>query len=89
MLPVPMDRTSFPHPVICRPALEGDLDEIKTEVLLCGESVSGGMYGAVYTQGPVSWDNDRMTGYAALHPEIPQFRKQSQPIVSLRVMDRN
>lgn len=64
-------------------------NEIKTEVLLCGESVSGGMYRAVYTLGRVSWDNDGMTKYAAIHPQILQFRKQGQPIVSLRVMDRH
>jgi EAL domain-containing protein (putative c-di-GMP-specific phosphodiesterase class I) len=63
--------------------------EIKTDVLLYGGSVSGGMYRAVYTHGRVSWDNDGMARYAALHPEVLQFRKQSQPVVSLRVMDRN
>ena len=64
-------------------------NEIKTDVLLYGESVSGGMYRAVYTQGRVSWDNEGMTKYAALHPEVLQFRKQGQPLVSLRVTDRN
>ena len=64
-------------------------NEIKTEVLLFGESVSGGMYHAVYTLGRVSWDNDGMSRYAAQHTEVLQFRKQGQPIVSLRVLDRN
>ena len=63
-------------------------NEIKTEVLLYGESVSGGMYRASYTQGRVSWDNEGMTKYAALHPDVIQFRKQGQPIVSLRVVNR-
>ena len=58
-------------------------NEIKTDVLLFGESLSGGMYRASYTQGRVSWDNDGMTKYAALHPDVLQFRKQGQPIVSL------
>ena len=57
-------------------------NEIKTEVLLYGESVSGGMYRASYTQGRVSWDNEGMTKYAASHPDVLQFRKQGQPIVS-------
>lgn len=63
-------------------------NEIKTEVLLYGESVSGGMYRASYTQGRISWDNEGMTRYAASHPEVLQFRKQGQPIVSLRVVNK-
>jgi hypothetical protein len=78
-----------------QPALEAAEDnisalenEIKTDVLLYGESVSGGMYRATYTHGRISWDNEGMTKYAALHPDILQFRKQGQPIVSLRVVNR-
>lgn len=64
-------------------------NEIKTDVLLYGESVSGGMYRASYTQGRISWDNEGMTKYAASHPDVLQFRKQGQPIVSLRVVTKN
>ena len=64
-------------------------NEIKTDVLLHGESVSGGMYRAIYTQGRVSWDNEGMTKYAASHPDVLQFRKQGQPIVSLRVVNKD
>jgi hypothetical protein len=63
--------------------------EIKTDVLLHGESVSGGMYRATYMQGRVSWDNEGMTKYAASHPDVLQFRKQGQPIVSLRVVSKD
>lgn len=63
--------------------------EIKTDVLLRGESVSGGMYRACYTQGRVSWDNEGMTKYATSHPDVLQFRKQGQPIVSLRVTNKD
>ena len=62
-------------------------NEIKTDVLLYGESVSGGMYRASYTQGRVSWDNEGMAKYAMLHPDVLQFRKQGQPIVLLRVVN--
>jgi hypothetical protein len=61
-------------------------NEIKTDVLLYGESISGGMYRASYTQGRVSWDSAGMTKYAASHPDVLQFRKQGQPIVSLRAV---
>ena len=61
-------------------------NKIKTEVLLHGESVSGGVYRATYTQGRVSWDNDGMAKYAASHPDVIQFRKQGQPIVALRTV---
>ncbi|HSK88028.1 MAG TPA: hypothetical protein VK880_06725 [Anaerolineales bacterium] len=64
-------------------------NEIKTEVLLYGETISGGMYCAAYNHGRVSWDNEGMTKYATSHPDVLQFRKQSQPIVSLRVVNKN
>jgi hypothetical protein len=64
-------------------------NEIKTDVLLCGESVSGGMYHATYTLGRVSWDNEGITKYAASYPDVLQFRKQGQPIVSLRVVNKD
>ena len=64
-------------------------NEIKTDVLLHGESVSGGMYRATYMQGRVSWDNDGMTRYAESHPDVLQFRKQGQPIVSLRISNKD
>lgn len=62
-------------------------NEIKTDVLLYGETVSGGSYRASYTHGRISWDNEGMTKYAASHPDVLQFRKQGQPIVSLRVVN--
>lgn len=63
-------------------------NEIKTDVLMYGESVTGGSYRASYTQGRVSWDNEGMTRYAASHPDVLQFRKQGQPVVSLRVVNK-
>jgi hypothetical protein len=64
-------------------------NEIKTDVLLYGESISGGMYRASYTQGRVSWDSAGMTKYAISHPDVLQFRKQGQPVVSLRVVNKD
>lgn len=64
-------------------------NEIKTEVLLYGESISGGLYCAAYTHGRVSWDNEGMAKYSLSHPDVLQFRRQGQPIVSLRVVNKN
>lgn len=63
-------------------------NEIKTDVLLHGESVTGGMYRATFTKGRVSWDNEGIEKYASSHPEVIQFRKQGQPIVTLRVVNK-
>lgn len=63
-------------------------NEIKTEVLLYGESVAGGSYRATFTRGRVSWDNEGITKYAESHPDVLQFRKQGQPIVTLRVVNK-
>jgi hypothetical protein len=64
-------------------------NEIKTDVLLHGESVTGGMYRATFTKGRVSWDNEGIEKYASSHPEVMQFRKQGQPIVTLRVVNKD
>lgn len=64
-------------------------NEIKTDVLLHGESVSAGSYRVTYSQGRISWDNDGLAKYAQAHPEVVQFRKQGQPIVSLRVVNKD
>ena len=61
--------------------------EIKTDVLLFGESVQAGTYRAVYMAGRVSWDSEGMARYAASHPDVIQFRKQGQPTVALRAAD--
>ncbi len=64
-------------------------NEIKTDVLLYGKTISGGMYCASYTHGRISWDNEGMAKYAVSHPDVLQFRKQGQPIISLRVVNKN
>ncbi len=64
-------------------------NEIKTDVLLYGESISSGSYRATYTKGRVSWDNEGLTKYAGSHPDVVQFRKQGQPIVSLRIVGKD
>ncbi|MBE0670413.1 MAG: hypothetical protein IH588_07480 [Anaerolineales bacterium] len=64
-------------------------NEIKTDVLLYGESVTSGHFRATYSKGRISWDNEGMEKYAAAHPDVIQFRKQGQPIVTLRVVNKD
>ncbi len=61
-------------------------NEVRTEVLLHGQSVEGGVYRAVYTKGRISWDNKGIEHYANTHPEVLKFRKQGDPSVTLRVV---
>jgi hypothetical protein len=61
--------------------------EIKTDVLLHGESVQGGTFRAVYTKGRTSWDNNGIEKYAEHHPDVLLYRKQGPPSVSLRIVD--
>ena len=61
--------------------------EIKTEVLLRGESVQGGTFRAVYTKGRTSWDNKGIEKYAELHPDVLLYRKEGSPSVSLRIVN--
>jgi len=58
--------------------------EIKTDVLLRGETIKGDRIQAIYNKGRVSWDVAALDGYAAAHPEIAQFRKEGEPSVSIR-----
>ncbi len=61
-------------------------NEIRTDVLLHGESVQAGAYRAVFTRGRVSWDNLGIEKYASSHPELLKFRKQGEPSVALRLV---
>jgi hypothetical protein len=61
--------------------------EIKTDVLLHGETVQGGTFRAVYTRGRTSWDSSGIEKYAEQHPDVLVFRKQGPPSVSLRIVD--
>ena len=58
--------------------------EIKQDVLRHGDSVKGGRLHAVYYQGRITWDTKSLDKYAAAHPEVLKFRKQSEPSIQLR-----
>lgn len=59
-------------------------DAIGGAVLELGQSVKASALHAVYASGRVSWDTKALDGYAAAHPEVSQFRKQGEPVVSIR-----
>ena len=60
--------------------------EIAAEVLAGGKTVKGSVLMAVWNKGRAGgWDTAALSGYAAAHPEINQFKKpDGQPTVSFR-----
>lgn len=65
-------------------AIEGVQAELKAAVLTYGHSVKGYGYHAVFSAGRVSWADDFLQGYAAVHPEILQARIEGKASVSIR-----
>ena len=65
--------------------------EIKIAVVEEGHSERGFGISVTFRSGYVrnSWDNDKLEGFAAVHPEILPFRKQTDvnPSVSMKVME--
>lgn len=57
---------------------------IRIEVAARGESVKGKSMSAVYVKGRTTWDSKRLSGYAAAHPEIEQFKNIGEPSVSIK-----
>ena len=55
-------------------------------MLTHGVSVKGRRLRAVFSRGRVSWDTDHLDAYASTRPEVGEFRTQSQPSVSLRMV---
>ena len=58
--------------------------EIKQEVLAAGRSIKGTYHNFSWPKPRVSWDTKALSGYAAGHPEILQFRAEGSPSVSVR-----
>lgn len=59
---------------------------IKDAVLTVGTSAQGSGYQAVYMSGRVSWDTQKLDGYAVAHPEIAAFRSVGAPSVQIRAV---
>jgi hypothetical protein len=60
--------------------IENHKTEVKTEVLKRGKTFKCDYGEAKFRKGYVrtSWDTKKMEGYAADHPEILQFKKETQ-----------
>jgi len=65
--------------------------EIKAAVVEEGHSERGFGISVTFRSGYVrnTWDNDKLEGYSAAHPEILPFRKQTDvgPSVSMKVVE--
>lgn len=59
---------------------------IKDDVKKLGFTVKGAELMATFNKGRVSWNDDKLTSYAADHPEIKEFRKVGEPSVSIRAI---
>jgi hypothetical protein len=58
--------------------------EIRTDTQQLGKSISSSGYIAMWSKGRTTWDNKGLASYSEKHPEILEYRKESQPIVSIR-----
>lgn len=61
--------------------LEG---EVKEAVREGGRSVKQEGIHVIYNRGRSTWDNRRLSSYAETHPEVLEFRRIGNPIVSIR-----
>lgn len=70
-----------------RKELKKKLDEqekkVKTAVLKVGERVMTDRLDCRYVAGRVSWNDDKLQGFALVHPEINAARSVGDPSVSI------
>jgi hypothetical protein len=57
---------------------------IRTETQQLGKSISSSGYIAMWSKGRITWDNKGLTSYSAKHPEILEYKREGEPIVSIR-----
>ena len=64
--------------------IETYTEAIKIDVKKHGESVKGNTLHAVFNKGRITWQDDKLQGYAVDHPDILTFRKEGEPSVAIR-----
>jgi septation ring formation regulator EzrA len=62
--------------------------EIKQDILQNGGSVKGDYLHAIWVKGRVSWDTKSLDGYALGHPELLALRKEGEPSVTIRQINK-
>jgi hypothetical protein len=67
-----------------RQNIESLAAEVRSDTMAFGRSVHGSEYQAVWSRGRVSWDDKALSIYARAHSEILPFRKEGNPIISIR-----
>jgi hypothetical protein len=62
-----------------------DLDmEIRQDILANGSSVKGNFLMAIWNKGRVFWDAKGLEGFAVAYPQINAFRREGEPLVTIR-----
>ncbi len=60
--------------------------QVRESVHIFGETVTGEWLQAVYNHGERGWEDDKLIGYAAAHPEILQWRVMGKPSITIRTL---
>ena len=60
------------------------IEEINKVVLDTKESIKGEKLHAIFSKGRVTWDGQKLVGFAIAHPEINELKKTGNPSVSIR-----
>jgi ABC-type phosphate transport system auxiliary subunit len=58
--------------------------EIKTDTLAFGQTVRASGFTVVWSKGRTLWDSKGLQAYAGAHPDVLQYRKEGEPVVSIR-----
>lgn len=59
-------------------------EQVKDIVKGIGATRTGAYLQAIYFKGKITWNNDKLEGFAASHPEILALRKQGEPYVVIQ-----
>lgn len=59
-------------------------ERVKTYTIVAGVSIKGAYLHAVFFKPKVTWDSQKLDGFAQAHPEILAFRKVGEPSIQIR-----
>jgi hypothetical protein len=58
--------------------------QVRAAVLEHGASVKGARVHAIFLAGRVTWNTDKLEGFAAIHPAVLSLRSVGKPSVTIR-----